>query len=107
MSDDRRSTIRMLLALAIVLPLLAVIVLRHAFRQRRARLAAPRQHRRRRRGSFRRTRWQPPGWRMVRLGLASALVGVAVAGPRWGDERTRRAHRAASTWCSRSTRRCR
>ena len=30
----------------------------------------------------------PPGWRMVRLGLASALVGVAVAGPRWGEERT-------------------
>ena len=29
-----------------------------------------------------------PAWRMVRLGLASALVGVAVAGPRWGDERT-------------------
>ena len=30
----------------------------------------------------------PPGWRMARLGLASALVGIAVAGPRWGDERT-------------------
>jgi Ca-activated chloride channel family protein len=29
-----------------------------------------------------------PGWRMTRLGLASALVGVAVAGPRWGDERS-------------------
>src|SRR6185436_5923276 len=29
-----------------------------------------------------------PGWRMTRLGMASALVGGAVAGPRWGDERT-------------------
>src|SRR6185437_5757784 len=28
-----------------------------------------------------------PGWRMTRLGLASAFVGVAVAGPRWGAQR--------------------
>jgi Ca-activated chloride channel family protein len=61
------------LALAIVLPLLAVIVLRHAFRQRRARLQ--------RLGNIDvvsrlipPNTLKPPGWRMVRLGLASAFV---------------------------------
>lgn len=75
-----------LLALAALLPLLAVVVLRHAYRQRRARLE--------RFGHmdvvarlFPPNTLLPPGWRMVRLGLASALLGVAVAGPRWGDER--------------------
>ena len=69
-----------LLVLAAVLPLLAVLVLRHAYRQRRARLA--------RLGSMEIVaRLIPPntlvspGWRMARLGLASALVGIAVAGP--------------------------
>jgi Ca-activated chloride channel family protein len=76
-----------LLALGVVLPLLALFVLRHTFRQRRARLE--------RLGSMDvvsrlipPNALVPPGWRMVRLGLASALVGIAVAGPRWGDERT-------------------
>jgi Ca-activated chloride channel family protein len=76
-----------LLALAVVLPLLAVFVLRHTYRQRRARLE--------RLGSMDVvSRLIPPnalvrpGWRMARLGAASALVGVAVAGPRWGEERT-------------------
>jgi Ca-activated chloride channel family protein len=76
-----------LLVLAVILPLLAVLVLRHAYRQRRARLA--------RLGSMEivarlipPNTLVPPGWRMARLGLASALVGIAVAGPRWGDERT-------------------
>ena len=75
-----------LLALAAVLPLLAVLVVRHAYRQRRARLD--------RLGSIDVVArlipphtLTPPAWRMTRLGLASALVGVAVAGPRWGDER--------------------
>jgi Ca-activated chloride channel family protein len=75
-----------LLALAAVLPLLAIWVLRRAYRLRQqrlerlgtmhviARLIPP-------------NTLTPPGWRMTRLGLASALVGVAVAGPRWGDER--------------------
>ena len=75
------------LSLAVVLPLLAVLVLRHAFRQRRARL--------RKLGNIDvvsrlipPNALRSPGWRMVRLGVASALVGFAVAGPRWGDERT-------------------
>ncbi|HEY9229267.1 MAG TPA: VWA domain-containing protein, partial [Gemmatimonadaceae bacterium] len=75
-----------LLPLGIVLPLLAIFVLRHSYRQRRARLE--------RLGNMEVvTRLMPPhtlvrpGWRMVRLGLAAALVGVAVAGPRWGEER--------------------
>ena len=70
-----------LLALAVVLPLLAIIVLRGAYRQRRARLE--------RLGNSEivarlipPNTLRPPGWRMVRLGLASGLVGVAVAGPR-------------------------
>jgi Ca-activated chloride channel family protein len=76
-----------LLAMAAVLPLLAVWVVRHAYQQRRARLN--------RLGSMDVVSrlipphtLLPPGWRMARLGLASALVGVAVAGPRWGDERS-------------------
>ena len=76
-----------LLALGVVLPLLAIWVLRHAYKQRRARLE--------RLGSLDVvSRLIPantlvsPKWRMVRLGLASALVGIAVAGPRYGDERS-------------------
>ena len=76
-----------LLSLGIVFPLMAVLVLRHAYRQRRARLQ--------RLGNMEVVRrllppntLVPPGWRMARLGLASALVGIAVAGPRWGEERS-------------------
>jgi len=76
-----------LLALAVALPLLAVLVLRHAYRERRARLQ--------RLGNMAvvsrlipPNTLRSPGWRMARLGVASALVGVAVAGPRWGDERS-------------------
>ncbi|MFI5230272.1 MAG: VWA domain-containing protein, partial [Gemmatimonadales bacterium] len=75
-----------LLALAVVLPVLAVAVVGHAYRQRRARLE--------RLGNMEVvSRLIPPntlarpGWRMSRLGLAAALVGVSVAGPRWGDAR--------------------
>ncbi len=76
-----------MLALAVILPLLTVYVLRRAFAQRKARLN--------RLGTMDvisriippRTLVRP-GWRMVRLGVAGSLVGVAVAGPRWGDERT-------------------
>jgi Ca-activated chloride channel family protein len=76
-----------LLALAILLPALAIGVLRSAYRQRKARLE--------RLGSMDvvsrlipPNTLIPPGWRTVRLGVASLLVGIAVAGPRWGDERT-------------------
>jgi len=75
-----------LLALAVILPVLAIAVVAHAYRQRRARLE--------RLGNMEVvSRLIPPntlarpGWRMSRLGLAGALVGVAVAGPRWGDAR--------------------
>jgi len=71
-----------LLALAVVLPALALAVVRHAYRQRRARLE--------RLGNMDVVSRliTPPGWRMARLGVAGALVGVAVAGPRWGEERS-------------------
>lgn len=76
-----------LLALAVVLPVIAVLVLRRAYTQRRARLN--------RLGTMDVvSRIIPPGtlsrpeWRMVRLGVAGSLIGVAVSGPRWGDERT-------------------
>src|SRR5262245_58002912 len=76
-----------LLPLAIVLPLLAFWVLRRAHRSRKARLE--------RFGTMDvvsrlipANTLVPPGWRMVRLCTACALVGIAVAGPRWGDERS-------------------
>ncbi|HEY4306582.1 MAG TPA: VWA domain-containing protein [Gemmatimonadaceae bacterium] len=75
-----------LLPLALILPILAVVVLRNAYLQRKARLQ--------RLGNMDvisrlipANTLAPPGWRMTRLGLASALVGVCVAGPRWGEER--------------------
>jgi Ca-activated chloride channel family protein len=75
-----------LLLLGALLPLLAMWVVYHAYRQRKDRLQ--------RLGNIEVvSRLIPPntlirpGWRMARLGLASALVGIAVAGPRWGDER--------------------
>jgi Ca-activated chloride channel family protein len=74
-----------LVALGVLLPALAIVVLRHAYVQRRERL--------RRLGNMEVvSRLIPPNtlvtprWRMARLGLASCLVGVAVAGPRWGNE---------------------
>lgn len=76
-----------LLALAVVLPLLFVYLLRRSRRQRQARLQ--------RLGSLDVVRRLVPatalvgsGWRATRLGLAAALAGVAIAGPRWGLERT-------------------
>ena len=76
-----------LLPLAIILPVVAVVVLRYAYRKRQERLQ--------RFGSLDVvSRLIPvatmvkPSWRMARLGAASALVGIAVSGPRWGDERS-------------------
>src|ERR1043166_613390 len=75
-----------LLPLAVILPALAVFVIVHAHRQRQRRLA--------RFGTLDVvsrlmpvSALTPPRWRLVRLGTASALVGIAVAGPRWGEER--------------------
>jgi Ca-activated chloride channel family protein len=76
-----------LLVLALLLPIAFVLLLRRAERQRRRRLA--------RLGALdivRRlvpgTAFRRSGWRALRLGLAAALAGVAIAGPRWGFERT-------------------
>ena len=76
-----------LLPLAIVLPVTTIWLLRRADRERRGRLA--------RLGELSIVRrLLPPNalrsmkWRTTRLALAGALIGVAVAGPRWGTEQT-------------------
>jgi Ca-activated chloride channel family protein len=76
-----------LLLLAAILPVLFVWLLRRSRRQRLARLQ--------RLGSLDVVRRLVPpaalsgsGWRATRLGLAAAFAGVAIAGPRWGVERT-------------------
>lgn len=76
-----------LLPLAVVLPVLAIWLIRRAYRVRRERLErlgntsvvsrlVP--------ASVLRT----PTWRIARLASAGLLIGVAAAGPRWGTERT-------------------
>lgn len=76
-----------LLPLAIVLPILAVVCLRRAHRGRAERIARLGQ-----RDVVERLLppgiLDPPRWRTIRLAGAAALVGIAVAGPRWGAERT-------------------
>ena len=76
-----------LLSLAIVLPLAFALLLRRA--------RASREERLQRFGALDVVRRLIPanalagsGWRAVRLGLAAALAGLAIAGPRWGHERT-------------------
>jgi Ca-activated chloride channel family protein len=76
-----------LLPLAIVLPVLFVWLLRRSRRQRQVRLA--------RLGALDVVRRLVPAtalgsgkWRVVRLALVAALAGIAIAGPRWGFERT-------------------
>ena len=76
-----------LLALVVVLPVLFTVLLRRARRSRETRLE--------RMGPLDVIRRLIPnaalrgsGWRALRLGLAAALVGVAIAGPRWGQEQT-------------------
>ena len=76
-----------LLPLAIVLPILFAIVLRRARASRESRLL--------RFGALDVVRRLIPasalagsGWRASRLGVAAALAGVAIAGPRWGHERS-------------------
>lgn len=75
------------LPLAVLLPVATVWLLRRSDRQRRARL--------RRLGELEIVkRLLPPsavrsmGWRATRLAAAGALIGVAIAGPRWGTEQT-------------------
>ena len=76
-----------LLTLAIVLPILFTILLARARSSREQRLT--------RLGALDVVRRIIPasalarsGWRALRLGLAASLAGVAMAGPRWGQERT-------------------
>jgi Ca-activated chloride channel family protein len=76
-----------LLALAVVLPVAFILLLRRNRRQREQRLA--------RLGSLEVVRRLVPAtalggwkWRAVRLALAAAFAGIAIAGPRWGYERT-------------------
>ncbi|MEX2153593.1 MAG: VWA domain-containing protein [Gemmatimonadaceae bacterium] len=76
-----------LLPLALVLPATIVWFLRRADRDRRRRLA--------RLGEIAIvSRLLPPNamrsmkWRAVRLATAGALIGIGVAGPRWGTEQT-------------------
>jgi Ca-activated chloride channel homolog len=76
-----------LLPLVVILPILAVACLRAAQRGRAERIARLGQ-----RDVV--ERLLPPGvlnaprWRTVRLATAAALVGVGIAGPRWGAERS-------------------
>jgi Ca-activated chloride channel homolog len=76
-----------LLVLAVVLPVLFYFLLRRARRTRAQRLE--------RLGSLAVVRRLVPpnvlggsGWRAARLGAAALLAGIALAGPRWGVERT-------------------
>src|SRR5260221_14625889 len=76
-----------LVALAIVLPLVFALLLQRSYRIRA--------HRLERFGALDGVRRLLPawalsgtGWRAVRLGLVSAFAGVALAGPRWGQERS-------------------
>jgi len=77
-----------LLILAIALPIVLVILLRRARKHRATRLA--------RLGTLDTIRRLVPptvfsvsgGWRAVRLATAALLAGVALAGPRWGVERS-------------------
>ena len=76
-----------LLTLVIVLPVAFALLLRRARASRESRLQ--------RFGTLDVVRRLIPanalagsGWRAARLGLAAALAGLAIAGPRWGRERT-------------------
>ena len=76
-----------LLPLAIVLPVLAMLLLRYNYRRRFARLG--------RLGTpnvvarlVPPNAMRPPGWRVARIGTAALGIGIAVSGPRWGAERT-------------------
>jgi len=76
-----------LLSSAIVLPVLVIVLVRYNYRRRFARLA--------RLGTsdvvarlVPPNAMRAPGWHVARLTTAALGVGIAVAGPRWGAERT-------------------
>src|SRR4051812_43721267 len=76
-----------LLPLAVILPIAAIVLINRSYRARQQRLA-------RLGTSSVVSRLVPPSvvraphWRVARLALAGLLIGIAVAGPRWGFERT-------------------
>ncbi|MEP6729656.1 MAG: VWA domain-containing protein [bacterium] len=77
----------LLLPLAVILPIVFALLLRRARASREQRLV--------RFGSLDVVRRLIPasalsgsGWRALRLGLAAAFAGLAIAGPRWGQEKT-------------------
>ena len=76
-----------LLPLVVLLPMLAVVCVRGAHRRRAERVARLGE-----RDVVQRLLpsgvLDPPRWRAVRLAAAAALVGIGVAGPRWGAERS-------------------
>jgi Ca-activated chloride channel family protein len=76
-----------LLPLAVILPALLVWLLVRAERRRRQRLARfgePEVVRR----LLPPTATSPHRWRPARLAVAGALIGISIAGPRWGTEQT-------------------
>ena len=79
--------------LPFLLPLVLILPVAFALLLRRAR--ASREHRLLRFGALDVVRRLIPDsalvgslWRAIRLGLAAALAGLAIAGPRWGHEKT-------------------
>ena len=79
--------------LPLLLPLVLILPVAFALLLRRAR--ASREHRLLRFGALDVVRRLIPDsalvgslWRAIRLGLAAALAGLAIAGPRWGHEKT-------------------
>ena len=77
----------LLLALAMLLPIAVIALVIGGYRRRRARLqrlGTPSMINR----LVPPNAAVPPGWRATRLALAASLAGIAIAGPRWGIERT-------------------
>jgi Ca-activated chloride channel family protein len=77
----------LLLALAVLLPIAVIALVVAGYRRRRRRLerlGTPTMINR----LVPPNAAVPPGWRATRLALAAALAGIAIAGPRWGIERT-------------------
>ena len=77
----------LLLAFAVLLPIAAIALIIGGYRRRRTRLArlgTPAMINR----LVPPNAAVPPGWRAARIALAAALAGIAIAGPRWGIERT-------------------
>lgn len=75
-----------LLPLAVALPIAAFVLLRYAYKRRWERLTRLGTRNVVSRLIPART-LLPPRWRVARLSTAGLLLGIAIAGPRWGTER--------------------